>query len=559
MGFFDITTPGTQCPPSGSIGMSINRPAGGCYPPCAHQHPIDGVGGWSVYAADSTSWLGMVPQWNGSEFVPLAIGGGGTVTSVAFSAASIFTVSGSPITTMGTIALGLDIQSANTVLAGPTTGGSIQPTFRSLVNADLPDSGVSAGAYTILTVNTKGVVTSATGDSVSANTFLAGATSGGAAAPSYRAIVNADFPNSGVSPGTYTSVTVDAKGIVTGGTSTSYLSNALTNTYIFVGNGSNIATGVALTLNSSAGAFALSNTGVITFPDASTTTRGLVNYASQNFKGIKTFEYDSGITNGIMYPIISTMRSSGNAGVDIGYYCRSVASSDSAAVHGNTNSNYLTFGKGNIVQGGFRLSATDTLFVVGQAPSAISGVTGITGNVKGGWGFDTNSISSLISTTNYPYIYNATLSGGAGDLVVQARPVTGRGLYFVTGAIPVVRVNIFDNYTEITNAFVCSGTDTISATTGTSTISNNVRGAYLTGTATALTLKLPASPQNGQEVVVINASGGTRTLGASQDIDIQANTGHTLAFTLPVNLKAGESIGFKFRGTDNKWYSLFYN
>jgi len=66
-------------------------------------------------------------------------GGSGTVTSVAMTVPSILSVSGSPITTSGTFAVTLENQSANTVFAGPTSGGAATPTFRALVVADLPD------------------------------------------------------------------------------------------------------------------------------------------------------------------------------------------------------------------------------------------------------------------------------------------------------------------------------------------------------------------------------------------------------------------------------------
>lgn len=73
----------------------------------------------------------------GTEVGPL---GAGTVTSVALSASpsGIFDVSGSPVTTSGTLALAMDNQSANTVLAGPTSGGAAQPSFRALDALDLP-------------------------------------------------------------------------------------------------------------------------------------------------------------------------------------------------------------------------------------------------------------------------------------------------------------------------------------------------------------------------------------------------------------------------------------
>lgn len=64
---------------------------------------------------------------------------GGAVSSVGLSApASILSVSGSPITTAGTLALSLATQSANLVWAGPTSGLAATPTFRSLVAADIP-------------------------------------------------------------------------------------------------------------------------------------------------------------------------------------------------------------------------------------------------------------------------------------------------------------------------------------------------------------------------------------------------------------------------------------
>lgn len=66
--------------------------------------------------------------------------GTGTVTSVGLSASpsSIFDVSGSPVTGSGTLALSMDFQNANTVLAGPSSGASAAPAFRALVAADVP-------------------------------------------------------------------------------------------------------------------------------------------------------------------------------------------------------------------------------------------------------------------------------------------------------------------------------------------------------------------------------------------------------------------------------------
>lgn len=65
----------------------------------------------------------------------------------------------------------IDPQPANTILAGPVSGASADPTFRAMVNADLPNSGAVAGSYgslteiPIFTVNSKGVITSASSTS----------------------------------------------------------------------------------------------------------------------------------------------------------------------------------------------------------------------------------------------------------------------------------------------------------------------------------------------------------------------------------------------------------
>lgn len=81
-----------------------------------------------------------------------ATGGAGTVTSVALDMpAAIFDVAGSPITTSGTFTVTLDNQTANTIFSGPSSGGAAAPTFRALVAGDIP--AVNASAVTGLTAN----------------------------------------------------------------------------------------------------------------------------------------------------------------------------------------------------------------------------------------------------------------------------------------------------------------------------------------------------------------------------------------------------------------------
>ncbi len=68
----------------------------------------------------------------------IANGTAGTVTSVALSLPSIFSVAGSPITTSGTFTVTLASQAVNRFFAGPASGGSTIPTFRAMVQGDIP-------------------------------------------------------------------------------------------------------------------------------------------------------------------------------------------------------------------------------------------------------------------------------------------------------------------------------------------------------------------------------------------------------------------------------------
>jgi hypothetical protein len=71
---------------------------------------------------------------NGTD--PLWGSCGSSVTSVSLSLPSIFSVSGTPVTSTGTLTGTLATQGANLVWAGPASGVAAAPSFRSLVKAD---------------------------------------------------------------------------------------------------------------------------------------------------------------------------------------------------------------------------------------------------------------------------------------------------------------------------------------------------------------------------------------------------------------------------------------
>ena len=72
------------------------------------------------------------------------ISAGGSVTSVGLAMPSIFSVSGSPVTSTGTLTAALTNETADFVFAGPCGGSAASPTFRALCAGDLPLATTSA-------------------------------------------------------------------------------------------------------------------------------------------------------------------------------------------------------------------------------------------------------------------------------------------------------------------------------------------------------------------------------------------------------------------------------
>jgi hypothetical protein len=84
---------------------------------------------------------------NGSNWTANAVNNG-TVTSVGLALPSLFTISGSPVTSSGTLTGTFANQASNTFLAGPANNGAAAaPTMRSLTVSDF-NSGSSASAST---------------------------------------------------------------------------------------------------------------------------------------------------------------------------------------------------------------------------------------------------------------------------------------------------------------------------------------------------------------------------------------------------------------------------
>lgn len=106
----------------------------------------------------------------------------GTVDSVALSMPDVFSVSGSPITTNGTLSVSFSNQNQGTIFAGPSAGSGV-PSFRALVSGDIPDISstyltVSTASSTYLSqssaASTYASLTGASAQTISRDTTLSG-------------------------------------------------------------------------------------------------------------------------------------------------------------------------------------------------------------------------------------------------------------------------------------------------------------------------------------------------------------------------------------------------
>ena len=75
----------------------------------------------------------------------LTVTGTGTVTSVGATVPAFLTVTGSPITTSGTLAISANSQTANQFLAAPNGVAGV-PGFRAMVSADMPAANLASSA-----------------------------------------------------------------------------------------------------------------------------------------------------------------------------------------------------------------------------------------------------------------------------------------------------------------------------------------------------------------------------------------------------------------------------
>ena len=190
-------------------------------------------------------------------------GGAGGVTSVSLALPSFIVVTGSPVTGSGTLTGTLATQSANTVFAGPASGGAAAPTFRALVmGSDVP----------LATTLAFGAVRP-DGSSITISGGVISASSGGTGCTVPGGSGNVIY-NSGSACAANNGLTYDGTSILTvGAAGTSLGGVAFAN-----------ATSGTITLKAPSGAL---GSPVVLIPDTATTLAGLA--VSETFTANQTF------------------------------------------------------------------------------------------------------------------------------------------------------------------------------------------------------------------------------------------------------------------------------
>lgn len=387
---------------------------------------------------------------------------GSYVTSVGLSSPGVvYTVSGSPVTSSGTLALNLVSQNANTVFAGPTSGGAAAPSFQTAPTI----SAANMTSFPTLNQNTSGSAgsllngpsfTTSTGTLTLANGQTLATTGSGTLTLSTGGSAST-FLNAGGNYSTPAGTTYFAGTGLTLNTGTFTVTNPLpanltvavtgTRTLTAVNTGTLVTSATSLVgdVTGTAGATVVGKINGTTIPSASSTALGIAPNATGGFVKLA-----SGVPVTDVYISYRTDSVAGDGTVNNPYDGSSQTKFDTvmASIPVNTNihigaGNFSTFGSAN-----FYLQTGWKIYGAGQGVTTIT-LTGATG----GW-------------TSHKYYHFSAWTSGAGTTQVQTDNVEIHDLtcdvsytgspytaHYAVGGISIAGNNLLVDHVEVIGCY----------------------------------------------------------------------------------------------------------
>lgn len=368
-------------------------------------------------------------------------GGSGTVTSVGLSLPNIFTISGSPVTTSGTLSATLANQAANQIFAGPSSGGAAAPSFRGLVITDIPDISSIYATKAYADGLVVGLLDDRGNFDASSNTFPAagGSGSGGAVLKGdlWTISVAGTLGGTAVTPGDIVRALTDTPGQTASNwavseTNIGYasLNAALNSGQIYIGNGSNV--GTARTLS---GDVTVNNTGVTAIGNAKVTNAMLAGSIDLTAKVTGVLPVANGGTGlSALGSALQVLRvNAGGTSLEYAAAGGSPGGSDTQLQRNNagafggisgatSNGTNVTFGSGNLLatSPSFTTSQTTTRDSIGATSNDGIILQNTTAAAPGA-----QQYSPRLRLTGQGWKTNATAASQAVDWIAEVRPVQG--------------------------------------------------------------------------------------------------------------------------------------
>jgi hypothetical protein len=469
--------------------------------------------------------------------VSVAGAGLGTVTSVGLTLPNIFTVTNSPVTTTGSLTATLASQSANSFFASPN-GASGQPTFRSLVAADLgtmivPITNGGTGSNVPATINQ---VISSNGSVYEGRTITP---SGG---------LTVAFATNSITLGLNPALIniTDFAGVLTSAKGGTGFSGPFANNQILIGNGSSSWTSSVLTAGPG---ITISNApGVVTIENTATGVSQLNGFTGALNLSVDTLNNDVQITN-ISPDIILSIPTA--SATKRGALQSADWTTFNNKVGGSGTTNYIPkFTASGTVGDSLLYELSSARIGLGTtSPTARFHISGTSTQSLLVESTTTAADIKVSNTSGSPT--SATLTSG-GILTTLATNFTVN-----TGLVVYPTGN-----TQITKGFAISDLQYFNIPGSTLFTSNEQYGIILgTGSDATITVTLPLTPMNGQEVCILIEENKTLTVAsgvALRNIYGQAATPAT-SVTLSINLNTHGSVYiFKFASAGNAGIGAWY-